>query len=89
MGKLFVLPVIRPEDYNAFRRDIGHHIANSYEEWAKLVAGEVAQARQDGKTVIERVVAYDDFLRYCGLLGKTPDAAVLLQFAAQTPLGEA
>jgi hypothetical protein len=89
MGKLFVLPVIRPEDYNAFRRDIGPHIANTYEEWAKLVAGEVAQARHDGKTVIERVVYYDDFVRYCTAIGKMPDAGVLLQFAAHTPLGEA
>jgi hypothetical protein len=89
MGQLFVLPIIRPEDYNAFKRDIGHHIANTYEEWAKLVAGEVAKARQDGKTVIERVVDYDDFVRYCRVVGKLPDAAVLLQFAAHTPLGEA
>ena len=89
MGHLFVLPIIRPEDYNAFRRDIGHHIANTYEEWAKLVASEVAQARRDGKTVIERVIDYDDFIRYCRRNEKTPDAAVLLQFAAHKPLGEA
>jgi hypothetical protein len=89
MGQLFVLPVIRPEDYTAFRRDIGYHIANTYEEWAKLVAGEVARARRDGKTVIERVVNYNDFLQYCRKIGKTPDAAVLLQFAARTPLGQA
>jgi hypothetical protein len=89
VGQFFVLPVIRPEDYNAFRRDIGHHIANSYEEWAKLVAGEVAQARQDGKTVVERVVVYSDFTRYCVAMGRKPDAEILLQFAAHTPLGEA
>lgn len=89
MGQLYVLPIIRPEDYNAFRRDMGYNIANTYEEWAKLVAVEVAKARQDGKTVIERVVAYDDFVRYCRGVGKIPDAAVLLHFAAHTPLGEA
>ncbi len=89
MGQLFVFPVIRPEDYNSFRRDIGRHIADTYEEWAKLVAGEVAKARRDGKTVIERVVDYDDFVRYCRGIGKAPDAAVLLQFASHTPLGEA
>jgi hypothetical protein len=89
VGQLFVLPVIRPEDYNAFRRDIGQHIASTYEEWAKLVAGEVAQARQDGKTVVERVVNYPDFSRYCMTIGRKPDAEMLLQFAAHMPLGEA
>jgi hypothetical protein len=81
MGKLFVLPVIRPEDYTAFRRDIGHHIADTYEEWAKLVAGEVAQARQDGKTVIERVIDNDDFSDIVGGLGKL----LMPQFYCNSP----
>jgi len=33
---VFIIPVIRREDYDAFRRDVGAKLANTYDEWAKL-----------------------------------------------------
>jgi hypothetical protein len=45
MTKVFVIPVIRREDYDAFRRDAGSTLANTYDEWMKLLTKEVAQAR--------------------------------------------
>lgn len=89
MTKVFVIPVIRREDYDAFRRDVGSTLANTYDEWMKLLAKEVAQARQSGKTVVEAEVNYDEFQRYCRTTGKTPNPMVLLEFAAHRPLGEA
>ena len=88
-GKVFVLPVIRRQDYDAFRRDVGPNLANSYDEWTRLFAHEVAEARRIGKTVIEAEVNYDDFTRYCHANGKKPDPISLLEFAMHRPLGEA
>jgi hypothetical protein len=88
-GKVFVLPVIRRQDYDAFRRDVGANLAKTYDEWVALFAGEVAEARRIGKTVIEAEVNYDDFTRYCRTNGKKPDPMSLLEFAMHRPLGEA
>jgi hypothetical protein len=89
MTKVFVIPVIRREDYDAFRRDVGSTLAHTYDEWVKLLAKEVAEARKSGKTVVEADVNYDEFKRYCRTAGKKPDPLVLLEFAAHRPLGEA
>jgi hypothetical protein len=89
MKKVFVIPVIRREDYDAFRRDVGSTLANTYDEWVRLLAKEVAEARRSGKTVVEAEVNYDEFRRYCSTTGKKPDPMVLLEFAAHRPLGEA
>ena len=89
MTKVFVIPVIRREDFDAFRRDVGSTLANTYDEWVRLLAKEVAEARRNGKTVVEVEVNYDEFERYCRTTGKKPDPMVLLEFAAHRPLGEA
>jgi hypothetical protein len=87
--KAFVIPIIRREDYDAFRRDVGSMLASTYDEWAKILSNEVAEARRSGKTVVEAEVNYDEFRRYCSMTGKKPDPMALLEFAAHRPLGEA
>jgi hypothetical protein len=87
--KVFVIPVIRREDYDAFRRDVGPTLASTYDEWAKILSNEVAEARRTGKTVVEAEINYDEFRQYCSTAGKKPDPVTLLEFAAHRPLGEA
>jgi len=89
MAKIFVMPVICREDYDAFRRDVGSNLADTYDQWAKLFADEVADARRSGKTVIEVAINYSEFASYCHANGKKPDAQTLLNFAAHRPRGEA
>ena len=90
MPKVFVLPVISREDYDAFRRDVGLNLADSFDDWSKLLAGEVAEARQQGRKVILAPINYDEFTRYCDANGKKPDSQTLLDFAISTkPDGEA
>ena len=89
MPKIFVLPVIRREDYEAFRRDVGPNLANSYDEWTNIFSGEVAEARRLGKTVVEVPVEYNEFTRYCAANGKKPNPQTLLDFVAHRPRGEA
>ena len=90
MPKTFIFPVIRREDYDAFRRDVGPNLADSYDEWAKLCAGEVAEARLQGRDVVLAPINYEEFARYCRANGKRPDSKTLLDFAiANKPDGEA
>jgi hypothetical protein len=90
MPKTFIFPLIRREDYDAFRHDVGPNLADSYDEWAKLCAGEIAEARLQGKNVVLAPVNFEDFTRYCHTRGKKPDPQILLDFAISTkPDGEA
>jgi hypothetical protein len=90
MPNVFVFPVIRREDFDAFRRDVGSNFGKSYEEWAKLCASEVAEARLHGKNVILAPVRYEEFIGYCRTNGRKPDPQILLDFAISTkPDGEA
>jgi hypothetical protein len=90
MPNVIVLPVIRREDYDAFRRDVGAKLAASYDLWAKLFAREVADARRQGKTIVEAQVNYDEFARYCRANGQTPNPQTLLDFAiSKKPIGMA
>ena len=90
MAKVIVVPVIRREDYNAFQRDVGPTLANSYDEWTALFSAEVDSARQQGKTVVETEVRYGEFIRYCIANGLKPDPMTLLDFVGrQKRLGEA
>jgi len=90
MPEVFVLPVIRREVYDAFRRDVGQKLAATYDEWTKLFANEIAEARRIGKNVILAQVNYEEFTQYCRANGKRPDAQILLDFAISTkPDGEA
>jgi hypothetical protein len=89
MTKAFVIPVIRREDYDAFRRDAGMKLSDTYDEWARLCAKEIAEARRLGDTVIEAVVNYDEFVRYCATQGQKPDPQILLDFVRSKPIAEA
>jgi len=90
MPKTFIFPLIRREDYDAFRRDVGSNLADSYDEWTKLCAAEVAEARLQGKNVVLAPVNFEEFTQYCRAKGKRPDPQILLDFAISTkPDGEA
>ena len=88
MTKVFVIPVICREDYDAFRRDAGPNLADTYDEWEKLFAQEVAEARRLGNTVVETVINYDEFTRFCVMNGRRPDPQILANFARSKPIAE-
>jgi hypothetical protein len=81
MPKVFLLPILRPHQYDAFRREIGLDLANSYDEWAKLFADDLAKAQRRGDSTFEVEVDYDEFIRYCSAEGHKPDAELLRRFA--------
>jgi hypothetical protein len=90
MPKVFVLPVIRREDYDAFRRDIGPKFSETFDEWTKLFADEVVEARRQGKNVMLAQINYAEFARYCHANRKRPNPETILDFAiSKKPVGEA
>ena len=89
MAKTFVIPIIRREDYDAFRNDARLKLSETYDQWSAVLAKEIAEAKRLGDTVIETVVNYDEFVRYCAAHGHKPDPQVLLNFVQSKPIAEA
>jgi hypothetical protein len=81
MTKFVVLPVISAREYDAFRRTVGTNLADTYDEWAKLKAEQIAEVVGQGDTFAEVKVKHDEFLQYCRTNGKKPNPRVLLDFA--------
>ena len=81
MAEFFVLPVISEQEYPAFRRAVGANLADTYDQWAKLFADDLAEARRRGDTIVDVEVKYDEFIGYCRANGKKPDPQILLDFA--------
>lgn len=80
---IFTLPIIRREQYDAFRRDLGPDLADTYDEWAKLFADELGKAKRRGDSLVEIEIDYDQFIRYCRTEGQQPNAEILRRFAVK------
>ena len=72
MPMVFPLPVIRPEDYDAFRREVGSDLADTYDEWLDLHREQVDEARRRGDPVAEIEVKLDEFIGFCRATGTSP-----------------
>jgi len=68
------------DEYQTFRCDVAG-LADTFEEWCKLLAEEVAEVEKRGQTVVEIEVRHDEFMAYCRTTGQTPDLEILLDFA--------
>ncbi len=81
--KVFALPVFRPEEYQAFRREVGANLADTYDEWAKAAAEQRDEAIRQGKSLVDIEVHYDEFIRHCRATGEKADPKTLLAFAVK------
>lgn len=80
---VFPFPVISEEDYPAFRRDVGPHLADTYDEWLKIHREQIEESHRNGDTVAEIEVKYDEFMVFCRTTGATPNANTLLDFTVK------
>jgi len=80
---VFPFPVISEKEYPAFRRDVGTHLADTYDKWLKLHREQIEEARRNGDTIAEIEVKYDEFVAYCRATGATPNANTLLDFTVK------
>jgi hypothetical protein len=89
LAHVFVLPVIRREDFDTFKRDVGLNPTTTFDQWQKLFESEAAGARRQGRTVLETEINYTEFKQFCSNSGRKPTPQTLLEFAMHRPRGEA
>jgi hypothetical protein len=87
LARVFVLPVIRREDCDAFKRDAGLVPTTTFERWTKLLESEAAEARRQGKTVVEAEINYTDFKLFCARTGENQTRRHFLNSPRIDPLG--
>jgi hypothetical protein len=78
---IFTLPILHREDYDAFRRDLGADLADTYDKWMEFYAEQRDQAIKRGERVIDVQVNHHEFIRFCRSTGAQPDLKLLLEFA--------
>jgi hypothetical protein len=63
----FFFPLIRPEDYQAFRDILGDDIPDAFDKWANHIAKERARLRREWERsdAIDVEVIPDQFVRHC------------------------
>jgi hypothetical protein len=83
MAKVFPVPVIRQNQYDAFRREIGPDLADTYDEWAKRFQESVKDSLMRGDTFVPIEVDFNAFEWFCGVTRKLPTLEALLDFAIE------
>jgi hypothetical protein len=81
-------PMIGAQDYPAFRRAVGPDLADTYDEWLKLFADRVNEARRGGDTVAQIEVHFDEFFGFCSATGRATNLNSLLEFAIEKSLAQ-
>lgn len=81
-------PMIGARDYPAFRRAVGPDLADTYDEWLKLFADRVNEARRGGDTVAQIEVHFDEFFGFCNATRRPPNLNSLLEFAIEKSLAQ-
>jgi hypothetical protein len=79
-SKAFVFPVISRKDYNAFRRDVGPNLADTYDQWSNRFANDLAEAEKRGYAVVDVEIKYGELIEYCRINRRNPDPQTLLDF---------
>jgi hypothetical protein len=83
-----VLPVIRVEDYESFRRILRTDIPDSHDEWLDLFAKWAVEYSQGPNAIREIEVKPDKFSRFLNATENTPSLNTLLLFAAALADGD-
>jgi hypothetical protein len=81
-------PLIRREDYDAFRRLAGADFPDSYDVWFNLASKEDLQRTRVGYRVEQRQVDPDEFARYCSAYKTRADGISLAQFVREKGSGK-
>jgi hypothetical protein len=85
---VYPFPVFTPEQYDAFRQEIGPDLADTYDEWLKLHREQCNEAIRRGETWVEIEVKFDEFVAFCRATGAPTNADTLLKFTVKKSSGE-
>ena len=81
-------PAICAQDYDAFRRALGPDLADTYDEWLKLIADRINEVRRGGDTVAQIEVHFDEFFGFCNATRRATNLNSLLEFAIEKSLAQ-
>ena len=80
---IFHVPILRRDQYEAFRREVGPDLADTYDEWLKLIGDRRTEALRRGETLVEVEVNFDKFIEFCRTRGTSPNLKTLRDFAIE------
>lgn len=86
MNDEYILPVINPADYDAFRRLPTRDLPDAYDEWLNLQAQRSLEYSRLGFRVIKVQVNLGEFTRYLARIGETANLKTLTDLALENPL---
>ena len=82
------LPIIRPDQYKAFRGEMGTDLPNTQDEFAELIKNQRNEALRRGEIPVPVDVEFHEFKRFCGSRGTKPNAKTLTDFAIEKRAGK-
>ncbi len=82
------LPKITSSDHDTLRNFIHNYPANTYDEWLKLQAKEIADWEASGGEAILVDLSADDFIRYARQTGARTDIHLLKAVATAKGTGK-
>lgn len=86
---VYPLPVFTPDQYAAFRKEIGPDLADSYDEWLKLHREQCDEANRRGESWVQIEVKFDEFVAFCRATGTPANTDTLLKFTVKKAGGGA
>jgi hypothetical protein len=78
---MIFLPLINPDDYDAFQRILNNALPYTYDEWGDLHVKEAADILGEGNEYCEVQVRPVEFARYCTTRRTSPSLRLLYEFA--------
>jgi hypothetical protein len=87
MAIVFPVPIIPPDQYDAFRQAMGQDLADTYDKWLDVVHQQRGERLRQGETLVEIEVDYNQFMAFCTATGTAPNAKTLLDFVVKKSRG--
>jgi hypothetical protein len=84
----FAIPILRRNQYEAFRREVGSDLANTYDGWLEYLGDRRVEATKRGETMVEVEIDFDHFMMFCRTRGRNPNLKALLYFAVEKSTGQ-
>jgi len=86
MDEPYELPIIDPQDYDAFLRLPTRHLPHTYDEWLKLFAERKLEHARLGFRIIEVQVNSHEFARYLARTWQPGNLKTLADFTREKSL---
>ena len=87
IGDPYELPLIRADDYDAFRAIPTLDLPDTYDEWLQLFSERKLEHAQRGFRIIEVEINSGEFTRYLRAKGTSANLQILRNFTIEKSLG--